>query len=439
METRICSIEGSVNAIFAADASQNLLIVRAPVTGTDIHLSLYILSIRDTTGHPCCSLPNHTLNVRAPEEWVEDRPHYTRCHIFGDTLSLTFANGDRAVHLLMRWTDGQLKCVAPFWSVGDIVYSGFALLSPDIFLVARSRRFDCIGSICVNVLHPLQPSVGSTTAQASHHAILAAQYELPATQGSALRLVFAPFESSKFDYCGYASHAPLLQHNPEASMMHVSLSIAPFSLGVTGPVTRRDEFYTPIWPFLRSANNAKLDSSDHEPEVIPWAEWGPTKTRWIDQRWSTIDDGEVVEGVAVDTPDWAPLSRLTGNREGARIVFTRHIVDFAPMELARVLHSRKIGKMSMEDGIQPMVARRERIVTEPTVIRAVEYAEPVVSYLAYRETQNNPPLECDDIMLIGEKVVALSVRASVRIAAVPQIEIFHQAEYTQFQVLELAS
>lgn len=410
MDTWISSAPRSVASIFAADLSQDLLVIRNPPDDDVFLVTLQMSSLRNGTGHPRCSLPNHILNIAAPSAWIADNPHYTRCQIFGDTLSVTFGDLTRAVHVLYNWATGQLKCTLELAGASDDatmpVYSGYAILSDDIIIVGRSRMFDPIPVICVYHLQPTS-HIGSNLAVASHLPIRIAQYQLPSINIYPVRFTITSFNTSK------SSHISEFGPDTASAMLHIDISMgARFAFDAP---TRRDEFFTPAGLFIGHVDRARSLGSDWELQDIPWKNWGPAKTRWVNPR--VVEEADEDADVNVDErtqqlvgPEqpWGELTRLAGNREGARMVFPGYIIDFAPKELARgANHTNPFEAHS--EAPDSSTHSLSRIVTAPTVLVGGEYDHPVVSYLPYREISLDPPLECEDVMLIGDTILTLSV------------------------------
>lgn len=411
LETWHADIPSSVMSIFAADLSQDLLITRSSALTEGSLITLNILSLRSNIGHPQCSIPNHTLNIIAPASWISDNPHYTRGQILGDTLSVTFGDMNRAVHGLYSWTTGRYRCVLDF-SVPDEIFesvpSGLALLADDTILVGQSREFDNIPTLCVYALRS-RASNTDDPERSSHEPFLVAQYELPAIKTHPVRFTISPFDTSKSVHIGHFAV------DPAAAIVHIDLSMG--NRAAFEPPTRRDQFFTPAAQFVRHAERARTAGNEWEPEMVPWKVWGPSQTRWVNPRAieELDEDDEEMLAVAKTLPagpdqPWGDLTRLAGNREGARMVFPGYIVDFAPMELARASHHVQHSPVPIS-GSELADSASQKIISEPTIIVAKEYTEPIFSYLPYREITLDPQLECDDIMLVGETIITLSVMA----------------------------
>jgi hypothetical protein len=426
------SIDGSIGAMFAVDPAQDLLVTRAsaPVNGSQI--TCLVLSLRTGQPHPLCSSAraqgtrdSHVISIPAPEEWVADYAHYTRCQISGPVLGISFADSNRCVHVVVSWTDGTLRAVLSLprsprdSAVMD--YSGFALIAEDVMLVGVYDKLTRTPAIRVYVLIPASPDSSLQAGfETTHVPALVSTYELPRpVAGHVARLKLSPFETSKLhkhpsETEDDAPPSLLLKADPFAGLMHVEVSLWPAPNGMP---MRRDEFYTPLWPFHRAAELHLSEPASATPKAVSWNDWGPSLTRWINYGFEpapdTDDEGaeEQADAVVEDPPNdrqwappWALYTGMTSNREGSRIIFPRHVIDFAPFDLARTLHQHTLrGDETTESGTM-------KIVTRTTEISTPLYEEPIVSRLPYLQTRLNMSLHADDLMLVGETIVGLGVR-----------------------------
>jgi hypothetical protein len=189
----------------------------------------------------------------------------------------------------------------------------------------------------------------------------------------------------------------LFQPDPAASMLLVEL------VSRAGHIdeTYTHELYTPIAPFLADARTFLAGVSATGP--TSWEAWGPSRTRWVAP--PTLD--------AADAARFTLANAFRGNREGARLVFPDHAVDFAPRALRRAGLASLSSESSMGAAVASVLGGSLAgwdLVNATTTVESPIFVDGAVkSRLPYLERALKVPAEADDFLLVGETVIGVNV------------------------------
>lgn len=227
-----------------------------------------------------------------------------------------------------------------------------------------------------------------------------ATYTLPRTCAGDLRVVLTPSAAyrapSDRNIDGY------ITSDPHSLMLHVHFAGVEFMDILRRPLDAM--FFTPLRPFLlESESYFSLrvgERRDLAPRVVPWEQW-QHNTRWL------VNDG----------PLWMQEVRRGQKGVGSRYVFSRHIVDFSPMELAQEVFAQRqldpdVGKF--DSGVGGFETYCDTPATSDITGTGL-FWEPIRGSLPYRQKMLPEMLglsRYSDFHLIGDKVVNVEVSRS---------------------------
>lgn len=220
-----------------------------------------------------------------------------------------------------------------------------------------------------------------------------ASYCLPRLREREVRVMLTP----TVPQCAWAQRVEdgFLETSSDGRMLHVSFTRA------AGGAFEDPVFFTPLAPFLREAEiHQSLDpaSQARSPRIVPWKQWGHN-TRWIE--------------VITTEPTWMHGMRRNLKGVGSRFVFPRYIVDFAPLELARVVHERKLADAGITEFNLDGYTIRCGIPQFANIAGSALFSDEILSSLPYREKMlPEPPgySPDSDLHFIGDKIMTLEVR-----------------------------
>jgi hypothetical protein len=197
----------------------------------------------------------------------------------------------------------------------------------------------------------------------------------------------------------------LFQPDPAASMLLIEL------VSRAGHIdeTYTHELYTPIAPFLADARTFLAGVSATVP--ISWEAWGPSRTRWVAP--PTVDVVDAGAECRRRAARFTLANAFRGNREGARLVFPDHAVDFAPRALRRAGLASLSSESSMDAAIASVLGGSLAgwdLVNATTIVESPIFVVGAVeSRLPYLERALKVPAEADDFLLVGETVIGVNV------------------------------
>jgi hypothetical protein len=425
------SIPDGVTPILLADLSQDLLVTRRSSTGlSHWEFTCAILTLSSGLPHPKAK---DCLRLMAPADWVATSLHYTRVQVALETLAIGFANQEQSIHVFVNWQSGEVLDVYRSQGVSKVtrlagLNSSLVLIGNRSFLVGafdQKRGVPSIHLYAIAQANPLgQHFDGVMPTQRS---ICLATYELPQLRGvDCVRISLTMLELSKHPFSnpsfGQWNEGPLQKEegmgptrleshfrpNISAAMLHIQIGLQPLtSQDGTTPDTHEDDFFTPLWPFLRQAKlSLSVITPSRNSKIVLWEEWGPQRTRWVEKN-------TALEFPQEPSEDWQSFVRMQGNREGSKLVFPRHVIDFAPFETSFLQRDTKAqNNLHNTEGCTSraslMGRLRTRLVIEPTILKSPWY-DPITSYLPYFETRLPELIDADDILLVGDMIVGIEV------------------------------